>query len=403
MTTSSHLPATPQLTDYAADMIRLGARRVHVLAWRDLDDPDAGGSELHAHEFMRRFADAGLHVLHRTSAAVGQPATSTRSGYDVVRRGSRYSVFPRAVASELVHRMGGFDALVEVWNGVPWLSPLWCRKPHIMFLHHVHGPMWDQLLPKPFAAAGRIMETRLAPPLYRRVRTLTPSDATRDELIGLGFHPQRVTAVSNGVDPFFTPGTSPSPVPLLVGVGRLAPVKRFGLLFEAALVARRRVPELQLVIVGEGPERILLEQLIALHDASSWVTLAGHVDRADLLALYRRAWLVGSASLAEGWGLSLTEAAACGVPAVATDISGHRCSVVDGVTGILADVDHLGDVIADVLENPGRRAALGEAALVRARSLTWDKSALGVIRGLHQEVLIRSQKRATRYETDRTR
>ena len=64
----------------------------------DLDDPDAGGSEVHADEFMRRWAAAGLDITHRTSEAVGQPSTATRNGYKVIRRGSRYSVFPRAVA-----------------------------------------------------------------------------------------------------------------------------------------------------------------------------------------------------------------------------------------------------------------------------------------------------------------
>ncbi|HEY4331717.1 MAG TPA: glycosyltransferase family 4 protein, partial [Ilumatobacteraceae bacterium] len=289
---------------YADKLRTLGVRTVHVLAWRDLADVDAGGSELHAHEFMRRFADAGLQVVHRTSAAIGEPPTESRSGYDVVRRGSRYSVYPRTVASEIVGRMGRFDALVEVWNGVPWLSPLWCRKPRIMFLHHVHGPMWNQLLPGPFAAAGRLMETRLAPPLYRRTRTLTPSDATRDELIALGFHRDLVTAVPNGVDAFFQPGGVRSADPLVIGVGRLAPVKRFDQLVEAALVARKRVPNLRLVIVGEGPERTRIEELIRATDSASWITLAGHRRNEELLELYREAWLVASASLAEGWGLT---------------------------------------------------------------------------------------------------
>ncbi|MUH50402.1 MAG: glycosyltransferase [Actinobacteria bacterium] len=376
-------------------------RRVHVLAWRDYDDPDAGGSELHAHEFMHRFADAGLDVLHRTSSAVGLAPTQTRSGYSVVRRGSRYSVFPRTVASELTHRMGGYDALVEIWNGVPWLSPLWCRKPRIMFLHHVHGPMWGQLLPGPLAAAGRIMETRLAPPLYRGTRTLTPSEATRAELLHLGFPPDHVTAVNNGVDPFFQPGGLPSKDPLVVAVGRLAPVKRFDRLIEAAVVARRRVPTMRLVIVGEGPEKLRLEEMVRTHDASSWITLAGHLKREDLRAMYQQAWVVSSASLAEGWGLTLTEAAACGVPAVATNISGHRCSVVDGRTGVLAELEQLGDVLADVLLDDARRRQLGGDALERARTLTWDASALGVIRGLHGEVLRSKQRKATRYPTAR--
>src|SRR5262245_19609787 len=95
-----------ELEQVVTEMRSAGVRRLHVLAWRDLDDPDAGGSELHAHEFMRRFASAGLDVVHRTSAAEGLPALVERSGYSVVRRGSRFSVFPRVVASEVVKRMG---------------------------------------------------------------------------------------------------------------------------------------------------------------------------------------------------------------------------------------------------------------------------------------------------------
>jgi glycosyltransferase involved in cell wall biosynthesis len=297
--------------------------------------------------------------------------------------------------------MGPYDALIEIWNGVPWFSPLWCRKPSIVFLHHVHGPMWGQILPGPLAAAGRLLETRMAPPIYRRARMMTPSEATREELLALGFHADRVTAVNNGVDPFFCPGGQRADVPTVVGVGRLAPVKRFDELVGAALVAHKRVPNMQLIIAGEGPERARLETMIRDNDAGSWITLVGHVAREGLLDLYRRAWLVSSASLAEGWGLTLTEAAACGAPAVATNISGHRCSVVDGVTGQLTELPELGDAIADVLLDDARRTQMGEAALRRAHTLTWDASALGVIKELHGEVLRAKQRKATRYETAR--
>ncbi len=382
----------PTIEQLADEMMSVGVRRVHVLAWRDLDDPDAGGSEVHADEFMRRWATAGLDITHRTSAALGQPATATRHGYRVVRRGSRYSVFPRAVGSEWVRRMGPYDALVEVWNGVPWMSPLWCRRPHITFLHHVHGPMWDQLLPKPLAGVGRAMEARFAPPFYRRTLTLTPSEATRDDLLGLGFHADRVVAVNNGVDPMFQPGGQRSAVPLVVCVGRLAPVKRQDELIEAAVIARKRVPNLEVVIVGDGPLLPALEARVAAHDAGEWITFAGRLSHADLISHYQRAWLVSSASLAEGWGLTITEAAACGTPAVATDVSGHRSSVVDGVTGVLAPLERLGDTIADVLLDDERRSTLAAAALIRAQSLTWDASALGILAALHGQVMRRERR-----------
>jgi glycosyltransferase involved in cell wall biosynthesis len=380
-------PAGADLGWYVDDLKRRGIRRVHVLAWRDLDDIDAGGSEVHADELISRWASHGLEVLHRTSAAVGLPATDTRNGYAVVRRGSRYSVFPRTIASELTRRMGRFDALVEIWNGVPWFSPVWCRKPHITVLHHIHGPMWDQILPGPLAAFGRVLEARIAPPFYRRSLTVTPSDATRDELLELGFHADRVRAFPNGVDEFFSPGGDKSPNPAILSVGRLAPVKRFELVIDAALAARRRVPGLTATIIGEGPLRAELQQRIDAAGASDWIHIRGRVDRHELVAEYRQAWLIVSGSLAEGWGLSLTEGAACGTPAVATDIRGHRSSVVAGVTGVLVEPALLGATIADVLGDDRRRHELASAALARARTLTWDASALGITSCLHAEVV----------------
>jgi len=379
------------IDDLAADLLAAGTRSIHVLAWRDLDDVEAGGSEVHADEFMRRWAAAGLDIVHRTSAAVGLPSTDRRHGYDVVRRGSRYSVFPRAVASELMGRMGPSDGLIEVWNGVPWFSPVWSRRPHLAILHHVHGPMWEQIMPKPLAGAGRLLEARVAPPFYRRTEVVTPSQATRDQLIELGFRGERVTAVDNGVDPFFSPGGDKSPHPLVVAAGRMAPVKRFQLLLEAAAQARVVVPDLRLRVIGDGPLKPELQRWAVDHDALGWVELPGHVDRETLRADYRRAWVVASGSLAEGWGLTLTEGAACGTPAVATDIRGHRCSVVNGTTGVLAEPAQLGAALAAVLLDGEGRARLGVAARARAATLTWDASALGVLQVFCRVVRARLQ------------
>jgi glycosyltransferase involved in cell wall biosynthesis len=374
-----------QLDQCVEELIVSGIRRVHCLAWRDLDDPDAGGSEVHADEFMRRWSEAGLEVLHRTSAAVGQPAESVRNGYEVVRRGSRYTVFPRTIASELTHRMGRYDALVEIWNGVPWFSPVWCRRPHITFLHHVHGPMWNQILPGPLAAFGRTLEARIAPPFYRGGLTVTPSDATREELLEIGFRQDRVVAVPNGTDPRFSPGGSKTSHPSIVVVARLAPVKRVEMVIAAAAEAREQIPELTLTIVGDGPDRKALDTLVADLDAE-WVEFKGRVAPDDLVDLYRRSWIVASGSLAEGWGLSLTEAAGCGTPSVATDIRGHRSSVVAGVTGLLVQPAELGQAFVKVLTDDQLRQRLADAALTRVRTLTWDASALGIIRVLNQAV-----------------
>ncbi len=377
-----------ELGEVVAAILEQGVRKLHALAWRDLDDPDAGGSERHADEVFARWAQAGLDIELRTSAARNRPAEAIRHGYSVVRRGGRLGVFPRAVTREVLSRRTRPDAMVEIWNGVPWGSPLWWRKrPGIVILHHVHGPMWDQILPGPLAAFGRRLEAEWAPPWYRSTPTVTPSQATRNELLALGWPPHMVTAVDNGIETWWQPDESRrAPVPTVVAVGRLAPVKRFDLVIQQAVEARRSIPDLRLVIVGDGPERTALDAQVAAAAAQGWITLTGRLDASALREAYQQAWLVASGSLAEGWGLSLTEAAACGTPAVASDISGHRCSVVHGVTGLLSAPDRLGETMAQLLADHGTRRRMGEAALARARTLTWDATATGIASVLLDEV-----------------
>src|ERR1700737_1260792 len=83
--------ARAKLGDLAASA---GIRRIHVLAWRDLDDVEAGGSELHIANVAKLWAEAGIDVTLRTSYAQGHPRRVTRDGYRVIRRAGRYLVFP---------------------------------------------------------------------------------------------------------------------------------------------------------------------------------------------------------------------------------------------------------------------------------------------------------------------
>lgn len=370
-----------------------GLRRIHVLAWRDYDDVEAGGSEVHIHEIARRWAAAGLDVTQRTSWAQGQPTEAVRDGYKVIRRAGRHMVFPRAAFSELTGRTGPRDVLVEIWNGMPFLSPAWCWGPRVVFLHHIHAEMWKMVLPEGVARFGDILERRIAPPLYRRTPIITLSESSKREMVDeVGFAESQVSVVHPGIDPRFSPGSGEaaqrSATPLAVAVGRLAPVKRYDELVRAAAVARRQVPNLQLHIVGEGYERPVIEAAIAEVDGTEWVTLRGHISDDELIDLYRRAWIVTSASAREGWGMTLTEAAACGTPAVATRIAGHEDAVVDQVSGVLTaqDAETLGTTMAEILGDPHRLEQLRQGALARAASLTWDHTAIDVTRVLADTV-----------------
>lgn len=382
---------TSKLGDLAA---AAGLSRIHLLAWRDLDDVEAGGSEVHADEVARRWAAAGIDVTLRTSHAFGHPTVTRRDGYRVVRRAGRYAVFPRAIAAEMTGRNGHRDGLVEIWNGVPWFSPLWARGPRVVFLHHLHTKMWPLVLPENPALArfGQVLERRLAPPFYRRTPVVTLSDSSRRELVHeLRFSPERVHVVEPGISARFRPAGPEAPHPLVISVSRLMAPKRFEVVIEAAVVLRTRFPDLELVIVGKGEQHEQLARLIADHDADGWIRLVGFLEDAELVDLYRRAWVLTSASVAEGWGMTVTEAAACGTPAVVSDVPGHRDSVVDGVSGLLApDASALVDGLARVIGDPDLRARLRRGALERAASLTWDATASGTLAVLAREALDRT-------------
>jgi glycosyltransferase involved in cell wall biosynthesis len=368
-----------------------GLRRIAILAWRDLDDPEAGGSELHASRIASIWGEAGIEVTMRTSFAPGRPQVSWRDGYRVIRKAGRYMVFPRAAFSEMMGWHGASDGLVEIWNGMPFFSPLWARRPRVTWLHHVHDTMWEMTLPPRLARLGRTMEFNVAPPLYRRTPIVTLSESSRTELIErLGFAPGYVHVVPPGVDARFSPGGAKSTTPLVVAVGRLVPVKRFHVLLDALATCREHHPQLQAVIVGDGYEREHLERVRRELGADDWVSLPGSVSDAELLDLYRRAWIVASASAHEGWGMTLTEAAACGTPSVATRIPGHEDAVSDGRSGLLVgDVGELAGALDRVLGDADLRARLCAGARARAAELTWGATAQGTLEVLAAEAIRR--------------
>jgi glycosyltransferase involved in cell wall biosynthesis len=362
----------PTLTEAARRLRAAGVRRVEGYAWRDLDDAEAGGSELHADEIFRRWVTVGVDVVHRTSTR-DRSRSFERNGYRVIQRGGRYDVFVRVALRQLFRRRPCDTATIEIWNGVPWFAPIWAPKRRVVWMHHVHRDMWSEVLPSPIDALGRLLETRIAPLFYRRSEFATLSDSSAAEITALGIDPGRLHVIPPGVHERFIPDESRRcSHPHVVVVGRLAPVKRQRLALDALSVARESIPDLTVDLIGDGPDRAAVEAWIADHGAQEWVHARGRVSDDDLVDAYRKAWLVVSASYAEGWGMSLTEGGACATPCVATDIAGHRGSAVPDVTGrLVADVEDLGPAVSELLLDADLRAAMGSAAVAHARGLSW--------------------------------
>jgi phosphatidylinositol alpha-1,6-mannosyltransferase len=169
---------------------------------------------------------------------------------------------------------------------------------------------------------------------------------------------------------------------LVVSLSRLVPRKGMDVLIRAAVLLHETRPDLVVAIGGGGRDRDRLDQLIAKTAAP--VRMLGRVPDADLPDLYgcadvyamlcRNRW---AGLEQEGFGIVFVEAAACAVPQVAGDSGGAAEAVDDGRTGVVVhrpgDPQAVADALARLLDDPGRRVAMGRAARDRAvAELSYD-------------------------------
>ncbi len=201
------------------------------------------------------------------------------------------------------------------------------------------------------------------------------SDAVADELRRLRVTPdEKITVIPLGLnlEPFLEavpPGILRrqlgigEEVPLIGMVGRLVPIKGLRYFVEAAAEMARRLAPVRFVIVGDGSERPALERQVSRAALGGQVHIVGW--RRDLERVYPDLDVVMLTSLNEGTPVSLIEAMAAGRAVVATRVGGVPDVVQHGVTGLLVpprDAHALAEATLSLLQDPGTRRRLGEAA-----------------------------------------
>jgi phosphatidylinositol alpha-1,6-mannosyltransferase len=257
--------------------------------------------------------------------------------------------------------------------------------------------------PKLAAFAAREAHAVIAVSSYTS-RLVTELDPARPS-------PARLRIIPPGVDLPSDPSPQATDRPTFVTIARLEDrYKGHDVLIRAMALVRAKVPDVEWIVIGDGPLRGDLEALTRSCGVADSVRFLGAVTdeernfwlrRADLLAMLSR--LPGRGLAGEGFGIVYLEAGAYGKPVVAGNVAGAVDAVVDGETGLLVDpIDHLAvaDAITRLLLDPELARRLGGAGAERAQSFAWPVIAGRVEAALLETLRGPSRLRVLRREPD---
>jgi glycosyltransferase involved in cell wall biosynthesis len=182
----------------------------------------------------------------------------------------------------------------------------------------------------------------------------------------------------------YSPGKKKTSYPTFVFVARLVKMKRAELCIRAMSLFVKEFPQSMLTIFGNGPQEAFLAQLISELGLEKNVTLVTKNNfylrkdsRDPKTVAMQESWVLLLPSVKEGWGMVVTEAAACGTPAIVSDVTGLRDSVQNGKTGIVLSKNPTQEELYNAMKefvNDSTRKKLSSRATIWSKKFTWDKS-----------------------------
>lgn len=344
--------------------------------------PARGGVEVLVENLAER-----LRNTYGITSAVIAPALPGERPLDYVHRGTR--VYSVPVSTQLMAAAPDQEPMplppqetLQFMSGVYAAVRRVCRatSPKLM---HVHAASLlapgavsiaaSQGIPVVMHVHGTIHAGD--PPNFRaRVRdaqwVCAVADAVADSIRHDCERTGPITVLRNGVvDPL--PETLPwrRHSPSVAMIGRLSPEKGFDDGLRALAIARQKVPDLRVRLVGTGPMTRRLHQVASAVGLLDSVDFFGRLENADVLRVVAGSDVVLIPSKEEGFSLVAVEAALLRRPVVATTVGGLPETVVDGVTGSLVplgDLGHMAQAVEQLLLDPSKASRMGEQARERA-------------------------------------
>jgi glycosyltransferase involved in cell wall biosynthesis/cellulose synthase/poly-beta-1,6-N-acetylglucosamine synthase-like glycosyltransferase/O-antigen/teichoic acid export membrane protein len=353
--------------------------RVLIFNWRDTKHVWSGGAEVYIHELAKRWIKKGYQVTVFCGSDRKGKSDEIVDGVYVIRRGGFFTVYLWAFLYYVFHFRKKYDVVIDCENGIPFFTPIFCRLPKILLIHHVHQEIFRKRFGYILSKTAEFLETRLMPFVYSKVKMVTVSESSKRDMlkIGLGKY-SPIEIINPAINPSeFAPGEKTA-TPTVLYLGRLMPWKSIDTLVEAMRYVVKTIPDVKLRIAGFGESRNELEILTKNLGLQNVIKFLGKVDESTKRKLMSSSWVFVYPSLMEGWGMSAIEANASGTVVIASDVPGLRDSVKNPSCGILVEkrnVEQFAEKILLVLTNENIRKNLEAESIKWARKFAWNKSA----------------------------
>lgn len=354
--------------------------RILIFNWRDLKHTWAGGGEIYIFEQAKRWKKMGHEVTVFCGEDIEKklPSFEIINGIRIYRKGSRYSVYFWAIIYYFTHFKSKVDVVIDVVNGIPFFTPLFCRIPKICFIYHVHGEQFFYELPFPINYVGYLIEKFIFPLIYVDMPIISISQTTKRELEGIGFNGKKISIVYSGIGEQNPQKTLKAKFsnPTILYLGRIKRYKRVDLLVKIFPKIIKKVPNARLIIAGWGTEASIIANMVMKSALRRKISLMGPVNEEEKKSLLSKAWIFVNPSIGEGWSIAVIEANSYGTPAISFKVPGLIESIKDGKTGLLAkDEKDLIEKICLLLADQDLREELAKNAKLWATNFNWDRSA----------------------------
>lgn len=355
--------------------------KILAINWQDLSNPQAGGAEVHLEEILKRVAAKGHQITLFCSSYPGAKKSEMMNGIEILRKGSRYNF--NFMVSKYIKSLIALkkpDLIIEDINKIPFYTPLFQNLPTLVVIPHLFA---DSVFKEINFVLGLyiFLSEKPIPKIYKDRKFMVISESTKFDLMKRKIPEKNIYVIKCGIDHslyFHDPETKKDNPPLAIYVGRLKKYKTIDCLIKALPLVLKKLPEVELVIVGDGDYALELKRLTIQLGLEKKVKFTGFVSQKEKVNWYRKAWLAVYPSFKEGWGLTNIEANACGTPVLASDVSGLRDSVKKGETGFLFEYgnkEKLAELMIEILSDSNLREKLGQGALRWAKEFSWDKAA----------------------------